>query len=240
MNNLSTQQVAPSWQTIIRRALQELPNDYYDFLLTDNNWLPGPDKIFNAFSLPIEQVRYVMFGESPYPRSESANGYAFWDGAVQDLWSSNGLSKKVNRASSLRNFIKMLLVAQGSLSNTNLNQTAIADLDKSAYVQNIAGLFGNILRHGILPLNASLALTSLGVKQDARAWYPFMKFILEALVEHNPAITLILFGNFAKEINKIPITQKIAQLHCEHPYNLSFITNPKVLEFFKPLQLLQR
>src|SRR5690349_3968920 len=113
--HFSMASVHPSWQSCLHSALQSMDKAYLDALASTPDWLPGPDKIFNAFSLPVSKVNYLLFGESPYPRAASANGYAFWDAAVSDLWSPQGLSKKVNRATSLRNFLKMLLVAEGLL-----------------------------------------------------------------------------------------------------------------------------
>ena len=44
-------------------------------------------------------MRYVLFGESPYPRAQSANGYAFWDAAANSLWAEEGgLHQLLNRA----------------------------------------------------------------------------------------------------------------------------------------------
>src|SRR5690348_6563289 len=94
--NLNT--VDNSWKSCITDALNQLDPQYLEKLLQNEHWLPGPDKIFNAFSLPVDKVNYVLFGESPYPRAHSANGYAFWDAAVAELWSPTGLSKPVNRA----------------------------------------------------------------------------------------------------------------------------------------------
>src|SRR5687768_2561868 len=112
-HNFSFATVHPSWHDCLNTALQQMDLTYLEKLKLTENWLPGPEKIFAAFSLPVSKVNYLLFGESPYPRPTSANGYAFWDAAVTELWSPLGMSKKVNRATSLRNFMKMLLVAEG-------------------------------------------------------------------------------------------------------------------------------
>ena len=88
---------------------------YLDALAIDD-FLPTDGRLFAAFALPLDQVRYVLVGEGPYPRAASATGVCFMDGAVGELWSAAGLSKPVNRATSLRNFMKMLLVADGRLA----------------------------------------------------------------------------------------------------------------------------
>ena len=96
---------------------------------------------------PLSSVRTILFGESPYPREGSANGYAFWDAAVENLWSDSGLSKAVNRATSLRNFIKMLLLARGDL-NHDFSQPAIAQLDKSTFHRTADEFFTGLLNKG--------------------------------------------------------------------------------------------
>lgn len=231
--------VHPSWQPHFDHALQHVAPDYVENLCHYSNWLPGPTNIFNAFSLPVDKVNYVLFGESPYPRETSANGYAFWDNAVDKLWSNQGLDKKVNRATSLRNFIKMLLVADGALAPNQTTQDFIAHLDKSHYVQTNAQLFNNLINHGFLLLNATLVLQPDGsVRKDAKAWLPFIKHILSFLFKQKPQVQLILFGNIANTIDTLIDHLEVKRLYAEHPYNISFINNPQVLDFFRPLHLL--
>eukprot|EP01034_Spumella_vulgaris_P040220 gene40219-49737_t len=96
--------------------------------LAVDNYLPTELRLFAAFALPLAQVRYVLVGEGPYPRAESATGVCFMDGAVKGLWSDEqggGLSKPVNKATSLRNFMKMLLVADGLLTADNTAGAAL-------------------------------------------------------------------------------------------------------------------
>jgi len=41
---------------------------------------PGSELIFNVFNfMGPDDVKCVLYGEDPYPRSTSANGVAFWD-----------------------------------------------------------------------------------------------------------------------------------------------------------------
>lgn len=232
--------VHPSWRTCIEQALANMDQDYLRELVNEKDWLPGPEAIFNAFTQPLDSVSYVLFGESPYPRKESANGYAFWDAAVNELWSAAGMSKKVNRATSLRNMMKMLLVAEGLLPKTSHDQAAIAKLNKTQLAQTNTEFFTNLLNHGFLLLNATLVLrTTCKPQKDAKYWQPFMQHVLNCLLSENPNVQLILFGKIANPIeNLITHYKGVRKLHAEHPYNLSFITNPDVLNFFKPLHLL--
>lgn len=239
-NSFNLNGVDNSWQPCLKEALKKMDSTYLSKLLQDNNWLPGPEKIFNAFSIPVDHVNYVLFGESPYPRSQSANGYAFWDAAVTDIWSPSGLNKNVNRATSLRNIIKMLLIADGALNPAQTTQPDIAKLNKENYVQTNTEFFNNFINHGFLLLNASLVLQPKQVRKDALAWNPFLKEVLYFLFEKRPHIKLILFGKIAITIDKLIDHFEIKRLYAEHPYNLSFINNPLVIDFFKPLHLLQK
>lgn len=230
--------VHSSWHDCLTHALEQMAPQYLEILHSTQSWLPGPHKIFGAFSLPVEQVNFLLFGESPYPRAQSANGYAFWDADVGDLWSSTGMNKKVNRATSLRNIIKMLLVAEGLLTPFDLSQEAIASLDKTNLVKTNAELFSNFLDHGFLLLNASLVLHHEHVKKDAVAWHPFLKYVINFLLQKRPHVQLILLGKIANIIEKLLPPISTSKLCAEHPYNHSFITNPDVLHVFQRLHLL--
>jgi len=59
-------------------------------LLVNGSFLPTQGRLFAAFAQPIESVRYVLVGEGPYPREDSATGFCFMDGAVDELWSEHG------------------------------------------------------------------------------------------------------------------------------------------------------
>jgi len=238
--SLAKPAVHAHWHPMIHQALEAVGSSYLAELSAENNWLPGKDAIFNAFSIPPEQVKYILFGESPYPRSQSANGYAFWDNAVTDIWSTTGFAKPVNRATSLRNFIKMLLIAKGSLSSENTSQSAIAAVDKDPLVKTLPDLFHNMLEHGFLLLNASLVFRVGLVRKDAKAWLPFMIALLEQIASSQPLPQMVLFGRIAQIIDSLEVSQDFSRFYAEHPFNVSFVTNKAVIEFFQPLDLLQR
>ncbi len=229
-----------TWRPLIEQALMTLPSSYLQWLEHEKDWLPGPSRIFQAFSLPLHRVNYILLGESPYPRAESANGYAFWDAAVGEIWAEQGLSKSVNRATSLRNFIKMLLVAEGVLKGSQTMPSCIAALDKQAYVSTLGALFENMLDEGILLLNATLVLSSRKVTEEVKIWRPFMASLLQAVAQKKNNISLILLGTQAKSIREIAGCEKFRRITAEHPYNLSFIENIDVLNLFRPLRLLNK
>lgn len=234
---LSGTKIHKSWRPVLETALRKLDKDYLAELCSDKDWLPGRDRVFNAFSSPLESTKYVLFGESPYPRRESANGCAFWDAAVHELWSANGLSKEVNRATSLRNLIKMMLVAGGKLRQGDTSQAAIAALDKTGLARTLDEVFANFQERGFLLLNATPVLRE-NVARDAKAWRPFIAQVLRAMADREPRVKLVLFGNIAKQIAELPAYNAFDHFTAEHPYNVSFIGNTQVLGFFKELELL--
>jgi len=228
-----------SWQETIAYAMKALPADYVDFLDKDSNYIPNKANFLNAFkTLPKNRVKYILFGQDPYPRAQSATGYAFIDGAVEHIFSHNGLSKSVNRATSLRNFIKMALVADGRLDCSNTSQSAIAALCKSDLIDSIDELRSNFERSGVLLLNTALIFTSKEQsKSNIKMWQGFIQRLLESMIDIDP--NLILFGTYAKELKKIAVVSKMDTIDLEHPYNHTFICNQKAQDLFKDMQLLR-
>jgi uracil-DNA glycosylase len=231
-----------SWHEVIEKAWLLIDEAYrYQLSRSAQTWLPDPLKWFSAFSLPLTAVKTVLVGESPYPRPESANGFAFWDASVQQLWSETGLSKSVNRATSLRNFIKMLLVADNKLSPEKVTQQTISELDKKSFITTNNELFLKMIHQGFLLLNATLVFKKENVRADAAAWKPFFHYILQTLLNKNPNLQILLFGKIAESIIQlINVSDQQLCLVAEHPYNISFIHNQQVLDFFRPLYLLHK
>jgi len=236
-----------SWRPHLLRGLEAVAraNPGYLPALAIDNYLPTGGRLFAAFAQPLERVRYVLVGEGPYPRAESATGVCFMDGAVGELWSAGGLSKPVNRATSLRNFMKMLLVADGQLQPEATGGEAMAPVAAAAMtngsIRTLPELQANLTAEGFLLLNASLVFRS-HVKPviDARAWLPFLQVVLAVLAEQPAPPTLVLWGKIAEELRKLPETRRFPQAVAEHPYNLTFIGNQAMQDLFGPMQLLRR
>ncbi len=244
-------QTSPSWRTPLKKALFEVNKENKNYLteLSKEFYLPTEKRIFSAFKKPLEDVRYVLIGESPYPREDSATGYCFMDGSVSNLWSVNGLSKKVNKATSLRNFLKMLLVTEGVLKKNNTNFQDLKKIAKilsstdSVFIQKLSDLQYNLLINGFLLINTSLVFRKdVSVHKEAKYWLPFMKVVFETLINyHKHSLpTLILMGKVSEFIKLIPDFGRFPSVISEHPYNLSFIRNKKMHELFKGLSLLKK
>jgi uracil-DNA glycosylase len=229
-----------SWNDILNQAFDALDKEYQEFLDKDSGYIPNKDNYLNAFkTLPLEDVKYILFGQDPYPRVESASGYAFIDSNVKTLFAPNGLSKEVNKATSLRNFIKMLLVSMGRLSSQDTSQQAIAKIPKDDLIDSIDELRINFEKNGVLLLNMALVFTD---KKDStkhiKEWRGFIEVLLSKL--QNRDITLILFGNHAKDIQKRFDLSSFHIIHTPHPYNTSFITNKDAQNLFGSMKLLEK
>jgi uracil-DNA glycosylase len=234
-----------SWQPHLLRGLEAMAKATPSYLpaLAQDAYLPTEQRLFAAFALPLKSVRYVLVGEGPYPRAESATGVCFMDGAVGSLWCEGGLSKPVNKATSLRNFMKMLLVAEGKLQAGDTGGAALAPVAASAAddgsIQTLAQLQDNLTAHGFLLLNASLVFRShVAPVIDARAWMPFLQVVLDALLAADVPPTLVLWGKIAEQLKKLPSTSRFPQVVSEHPYNLSFIDHAEMQALFRPMRLL--
>ena len=240
-----------SWRPLLIDGLTAVMQATPDYLLqlALDQYLPTNGRLFAAFALPLEQVRYVLVGEGPYPREASATGVCFMDGAVGSLWSSEqggGLSKAVNKATSLRNFMKMLLVADGQLQLENTAGEAMAAVSVLArngagsHIQTLSDMQRKLTAQGFLLLNASLVFRShVAPVKDAKAWLPFFETVMAGLAAQARATpTMILWGKIAELLKKLPVMQAFPQIVAEHPYNLSFIANQDMHALFGPMQLL--
>ena len=229
-----------SWDAVLKKAYMSMDEEYRTFLESDTHYFPDISNYFNAFkTLPLHKVKYILFGQDPYPRKESAGGYAFIDEKVETLFSQKGLSKEVNRATSLRNFVKMALLARGDLTRDNTSQEAIAKLGKDSLINSIQELRHNFEHNGVLLLNTALVFTDKkSSSRHIKAWRPFIETLLEVWEKDAPK--LILFGTHAKELKKKLNLERFETIEVEHPYNHTFITNEKVLKLFSPMKLLEK
>jgi uracil-DNA glycosylase len=241
-----------SWRPLLIDGLEAMMAATPDYLpqLAQDQYLPTEQRLFAAFALPLNNVKYVLVGEGPYPRAESATGVCFMDGAVGGLWSEEsggGLSKPVNKATSLRNFIKMLLVADGQLQLSNTAGDAMAAVSAQArsgagsHILTLADMQRKLTEQGFLLLNASLVFRNhVAPVKDAKAWLPFFETVMAGLAGQAATVpTMVLWGKIAELLSKLPVTKDFPQIVAEHPYNLSFIGNQAMHELFRPMRLLQ-
>ncbi len=237
--------VHAEWRPLLKSALACMDPQYLQRLLDNEDWLPGKNHLLAAFQRNLNDCEYILFGESPYPRKESANGIAFYDAAVTDIWSETGLSKAVNRATSLRNIIKTALLAENLITpadNGSIPQSMIAAVNKQSLIHSLPELFEVLQQRGFLLLNATPVLDSeRAVNKESRYWTPFINQLLSDIRSqvHQPP-TLVLWGKIAEKITALPASEGYRVLQSEHPYNISFIHNPTMQELFSEMKLLHQ
>lgn len=248
------QRADASWHPILQQGLQAIANTDPAYLsrLAEDDYLPTEDRLFAAFRQPRDTIRYVLIGEGPYPRATSATGVCFMDGAVGSLWSDKGLSKQVNRATSLRNFMKMLLVADGQIAVGKTSGDALVDIaaaaqaDTGGTIQTLADLQDNLSAQGFLLLNASLVFRPhIAPVKDAQAWKPFLETVLKGLADYAEARqqalpTLVLWGKIAEQLHRLSVVERFPHAVAEHPYNLTFIAHNGMHKLFGGMHLLRK
>jgi uracil-DNA glycosylase len=158
------------------------------------------------------------------------------------------LSKPVNRATSLRNFMKMLMVAEEWLQPDATGGESVAPVafrsmqPGSGVIQTLSELQQNLTDHGFLLLNAALVFRPhVPPVKEAKAWRPFLETVLEALADRpgrSPPI-LVLWGRIAQWLEDLPAVSRFPKSVAEHPYNLSFIQNKAMQNLFGPMRLLR-
>lgn len=230
--------VHESWQSVIDTAFEALMPEYRQFLENNKDYYPR-NFLIPFCTLPRQKTRAILFGQDPYPRVQSATGYAFIDGMVKEIFSKTGFSKSVNKATSLRNFLKMQLINEGYLTNDDTSQSAIASIEKSTLIDSIEALRINFEKEGVLLLNTAPIFTcksksAYHVKQFA----PFMQAFLGQCADDD--LELILFGRMADSIVKLlPQTHNFKLIRTPHPYNVSFIHHKDARAYFQTKKLLK-
>lgn len=225
----------------VLRNLDSNEKDILEKILEDKTLIPNRKDVFNGFNIPAQDIKYIIFGESPYPRKESATGHAFIDGKVNNIWTKEGLSKEVNKATSLRNLFKTALVAENILPPNKTTKEFLKDINKEDFVNNMQDLQLNLNNNGVALLNSCLSLRDGKVQSsDIVFWIKIMDRFLFDLFLKNNSIKLILWGNISKRIKKMESFKYYDSIESEHPYNKSFIENEVMQNLLKEINFLYK
>jgi len=188
-----------SWIELLSEAMSRMDTRFLCDLESNDNWFPGVDRCFTAFSVPRGNIRVVWLGESPYPRRESANGLSFYDNRVQNLFRNN---RELNSmGSSLRNILKAWFVAAERLNENCTNQSAIKRMNQDYLITNISELFTCGQNNGWLWLNAALSTWPEGTSPHLQIckWLPLIETVLRDASERGAQI--VLLGDRVKEFS---------------------------------------
>lgn len=221
--------VHPSWKDFLREQLQNLDEAFAEGLEANPAWLPGVDRCLAAFSVPRSDVSVVWFGESPYPRQESATGLSFQDGAVEEIFRADGrLAVRINRATSLRNVLKAWFVATDRLAVGQTSSDHVRRMNHDGLVVRLDEIFDRGQQGGWLWLNAGLSLRpAQGRAAQIRPWEPLVNAVLRDVSDRGARV--VLMGRFAERFE--PVCHD--PLVSVHPRREDFMANQDVTSLLR-------
>ena len=178
---------------------EESKKDYYiklkkyiDKEYEINKIFPSKENIYNSLRYtPYEKVKVVILGQDPYHGEGEAHGLAF------------SVNKGIKIPPSLKNIFK------------ELNQELGCYIPNNGYLVKWAN-------QGVLLLN-----TVLTVKKDTPGshknigWEIFTDKIIEKINEKEEPVVFLLWGNYAKQKEKLITNKKHLVLKAAHPSPLS-------------------
>ncbi|MBP3361009.1 MAG: uracil-DNA glycosylase [Clostridia bacterium] len=188
--------IGNDWDEILKG---EFEKDYYlklrSFLKSEyKSHIIHPDMydIFNALKFtPYSEVKAVILGQDPYHGENQAHGLAF------------SVQKGVDIPPSLLNMYKELKSELG------------------CYIPN-NGYLEKWARQGVLLLNASLTVRDgMANSHRNKGWEIFTDFVIEKLNVRQSPIIFLLWGNNAKEKEKLITNSAHYILKTVHPSPLS-------------------
>jgi len=176
-----------TWERVIRPVLESLPSGA-DFIgpSRDKTIIPVRELTFQALKPnPPSGWRVVSFGQSPFPRMESATGIAHFDNAIKD-WDSGEFGSTVT----MRCIIKAAAMQKFGIKK----ETKMPDLRKLLKSEGIIGpaeWFQAMLAQGVLFMNAACTIKRHEkggrageiVHEHMKFWHPVLEAVVNAILE---------------------------------------------------------
>lgn len=175
-----------SWQPLF---------DQYEFDLDDiydGEVYPPREKIFRAFSIPVDQIQVVLLGQDPYHGPGQADGLSFSVPSGTAIPPSLlNIFKELKQSFPERNY---------SFPSGNLDEW--------------------LTREKIFLCNASLTVEKGKAGSHMDLWKDFTDEMIQYIDTHNRSCVFLLLGNFAK--SKAPLITKKDRIVTEvHPSPLA-------------------
>jgi uracil DNA glycosylase len=189
--------LVPYWFEVLYPIIVNLKNYEY-FLMDENRFYPDFINRFNAVN-NIDfnnDVQIVVFGQDPYPRKESAIGYAFWDGKIVS-WDSP-------LSPSFRNIIKSILINE-NLVNRESKIKEIRDIIKKNNIFSPDDFFRNSIKKGVIWLNASLTFEAKSQKilnKHLNFWEPIVEVIIDKILTGSKNVIFVFWGAKSLKLKK--------------------------------------
>ena len=190
--------VPPSWENVFESAKNEL-KDISDMLEEDRTIakrVPNNSDLFRVFYLVlVNKVRVVLIAQDPYHT-------VLPDGTPQ----ATGVAFSVPRGApippSLKNIYKVM-------------KETLPDFQVPNH-----GDLTSLCAEGVFLLNTCLTTRENIAGSHKSLWLGFIKKVLAAIVEANPQVIFLLWGNDAQKLKKI-IGGRVTILETSHPSPLS-------------------
>lgn len=188
-----------SWEKVFENARDEL-KDISDILEEDRpNGRRVPDNcdLFRVFNLvPLTKVKVVILGQDPF-----FNLLA--DGRPQATGVAFSVPKDAPVPPSLKNIYKVMKSTMPFFNIPN------------------HGNLENWCFEGVFLLNACLTTRALTANSHKELWSGFIKKVITAILDANPKVIFLLWGNEAQKFKKM-IGGRATILETSHPSPLGY------------------
>lgn len=218
-----------AWEAILRPVIEAQPDAAaYIGPGRDKNIVPVRELTFQALK-PNEPSgwRVVSFGQSPYPRIESATGIAHFDNALKS-WEDSRFGSIVT----MRCIIKAAAMQKHGLLKTS-STADLRALLKAKGTVGPAEWFQAMLTQGVLFMNAACTLVPPKdksersgplVDQHRKFWLPALRAVVKAMLddcrEHGRGMVFAWWGSESlktkKELEKAGIWAEYSGVRIDH------------------------
>lgn len=209
------------WLPLLKPVIEKLPNAAtFVGPARDKRIVPLRELTFQALKPnPPEKWKVVIFGQTPYPRVESATGIAMFDNAFH-AWSD----PRFLQCASMRNILKAALIWGHDVS-PDVTPKQLPPLLAQHNVVPPAEWFQAALAQGVLLVDAALTRStddSIPVAQHVDFWEPVAEAIVAAILgaketaapEHR-GVVFAWWGAHARALR--PMVEKLAARHPSVP-----------------------
>ena len=221
INNVLKEVLNSFWYDNLEKVIVNL-HDYEYFFFDEDKFYPDIKNRFNAINnINFENdFQVVIFGQDPYPRKESATGYAFWDGKIKS-WEDK-------LSPSFRNIIKSLLINK-KLADEKTRINELRKIIKENNIPSPDDFFKNTIKNGVVWLNASFTHESKETKvlnKHLKFWSPVIRKIIDVLIEENKKknnkIIFVFWGS-----KSLKLKNYILKNHGEDNFKTYFLIENK-------------
>lgn len=218
-----------SWEPILRPVIEGLPNAA-SFIgpSRDKRLVPVRELTFQALKPnPPSGWRVVSFGQSPYPRIESATGIAHFDNAVKS-WNDS----RFGTCLTMRCIIKAAAMDKYHKPKS-MTMPELRDLLKANNIVGPSEWFQAMLTQGVLFMNAACTLlppedksirAGEVVDEHLKFWHPVLEAVVDAILDQcekqDKAIVFAWWGGESlktkRALTSFKKYPKVKVLHVEH------------------------